>query len=67
MLAPVALIEMSETEDVGFNFFDSFPVYFDFKAMVETKKANKSIPAKDRSYIWITAALKAFLEPAVSR
>jgi hypothetical protein len=41
-------------------------VYFDFKIVVETKEANKSIPAKDCSYIWITAALKAFLEPAVS-
>jgi hypothetical protein len=66
MLAPVALIEVGETEDVGFNFFDSFPVNFDFKIMVETKEANKSIPAKDCSYIWITATLKAVLEPAVS-
>ena len=67
MLAPVALIEMGETEDVGFNFFDSFPVYFDFKVVVETEETYKSIPAEDCRDGWIAPTLKTFLKSTVCR
>lgn len=39
----MALIEICETEDVGFNFFDSFPVNFKFKVLVNPEKTDYAI------------------------
>jgi hypothetical protein len=65
MLTPIALIEIGETEDVGFNFFNSFPVNLQFKVVVKPEETDITIAAENRRDCRITATLKPLLKAPV--
>ena len=67
MLMPVALIEMGETENVGFNFFNFFPVDLQFKVLVKLEETDIAVAAENRCDCWIATTLKPFLKTPVCR
>jgi hypothetical protein len=66
MLTPIALIEIGETEDVGFNFFNSLPVDLQLKIVVEPEETHITIAAENRRYCRIAATLETLLKASVS-
>src|SRR5438552_235089 len=65
MLIPVALIDICETVDVGFNFFYSRAMNFESQIVVQPEEANITVPAEDCGNCWKATPLKPFLEIAV--
>ena len=53
-------------EDVGFNFFNSFPVDLQLKVMIEPEETDITIAAENRRDCRIAATLKALLKAPIS-
>jgi hypothetical protein len=65
MLTPVVLIEIGETEDVGFNFFNSFPVDLQLKVVIKPKETDITVAAENRGNCRVAATLKTLLKAPV--
>ena len=56
------IIEVCETVNAGRMIFNSFPIDFDFKVLVQPHEAHEAVAAEDRHHRHVPGALQALLE-----